>query len=70
MEKWEYLVLEQSSGVLGFVDRQTREQYPGSLATVLNALGLEGWQVMSLNTQSDAREILVLGRRLAKAYVE
>ena len=70
MEKWEYLVLEQPSGVLGFVDRQSREQYPGSLATVLTAVGLEGWQVMSLDTQPDGRAILVLGRRLAKAYVE
>jgi hypothetical protein len=68
MEKWEYLVLEQPAGVLGFVDRQTREQYPGGLHSVLAAVGEEGWQVMSLDTQPDGRSVLVLGRKAGQSF--
>jgi hypothetical protein len=68
MEKWEYLVLEQPAGVLGFVDRQTREQYPGGLASVLASVGAEGWQVMSMDTQADGRSVLVLGRRAGQSF--
>ncbi|HEY3268500.1 MAG TPA: hypothetical protein VGM37_16385 [Armatimonadota bacterium] len=63
MEKWEYMVLEQPAGVLGFVDRQTHEQYPGSLSSVLNAVGAEAWQVMSYDTLPDGRAVLILGRK-------
>lgn len=68
MDKWEYLVLEQPAGVLGYVDRQTREQYPGGLGSILNAVGAEGWQVMSLDTQHDGRSVLVLGRKAGQTY--
>lgn len=68
MDKWEYLVLEQPAGVLGYVDRQTREQYPGGLNSVLNAVGAEGWQVMSLDTGPDGRSVLVLGRKAGTSY--
>jgi hypothetical protein len=68
MEKWDYLVLEQPAGVLGFVDRGTREQYPGSLNTVLAAVGAEGWQVMSLDTAVDGRTTLVLGRKAGQSF--
>jgi hypothetical protein len=62
MDKWEYMVLEQPAGVLGFADRQTHEQYPGSLHSVLNAVGSEGWQLMSYATLPDGRAIVILGR--------
>ena len=63
MDKWEYMVLEQPAGVLGFTDRQTREEYPGSLPSVINAVGAEGWQVMSFDTLPDGRAIVILGRQ-------
>ncbi|HEY3412625.1 MAG TPA: hypothetical protein VGM51_06140 [Armatimonadota bacterium] len=63
MEAWEYMVLEQPQGVVGFTDLQTREQYPGSLPSVINAVGAEGWQVMSFNTLPDGRAIVILGRK-------
>lgn len=68
MENWEYLVLEQPPGVIGFADRHTKEQYPGSLHSVLNAIGTEGWQLMSMDTGPDGRVVLVLGRRSGHSF--
>lgn len=68
MEKWEYMVLEQAPGVPGFTDRQTHEQYPGSLNSLLNAVGAEGWQLMSFDTLPDGRSIVILGRKSGAAF--
>lgn len=62
MRQWQYMVLEQPPGVIGFADRQTKEQYPGALPAVLNAVGAAGWQLMSMDTAPDGRIVLVLGR--------
>lgn len=68
MEKWEYMVLEQPPGVRGFVDTQTHEEYPGALHTVLNAVGAEGWQLMSSDTLGDGRTVVILGRRAGSSF--
>lgn len=68
MDKWEYMVLEQPVGVLGFTDRQTHEEYPGSLSAVINAVGAEGWQVMSYDTLPDGRAIVILGRKAGASF--
>ena len=68
MDHWEYMVLEQPAGVIGFADRHTKEQYPGSLHAVLNAVGSEGWQVMSMDTGSDGRFVLILGRKSGQSF--
>ncbi len=68
MDKWDYMVLEQPAGVLGFVDRHTHEQYPGSLHSVLCALGAEGWQCMSYNTLPDGRAVLIVGRKAGASF--
>lgn len=68
MDKWEYMVLEQPPGVRGFVDRQTHEEYPGTLHTLLNAVGAEGWQLMSTDTHTDGHTVVVLGRKGGSSF--
>jgi hypothetical protein len=68
MDKWEYMVLEQPQGVKGFVDRQTHEEYPGALHTVLNAVGAEGWQLMSFDTMPDGHGVVILGRKAGSSF--
>jgi hypothetical protein len=62
------MVLEQQPGAQGFSDRQTHEQYPGSLHAVINACGTEGWQLMTYETLPDGRAIVILGRKGGAAF--